>query len=126
MDLLRRDWTIRTRMTVLSTLVVTLICAVLIVLGLAFLHASDMKHRVNNAYHGTWRVAFRYDHQPIPAVIDDVEGLWSVQVVDPSGQVIAASRPLLGNPRLALFTPRGARAVWTWSAAGYRRSPDAA
>ncbi|GAA3690308.1 hypothetical protein GCM10022224_064700 [Nonomuraea antimicrobica] len=100
-----RDWTVRTRMTVLSTAVMALTCVGLVMLGLGLLRAHDMSHRVYSAYHRLGEVVFENAHRSVPPVIRQTRGLSAVQVVDPSGRVVAASPSLVGRPRLASFHP---------------------
>ncbi|MFC5826217.1 sensor histidine kinase [Nonomuraea insulae] len=99
-----RNWSIRTRLTVLSAAVMALLCAGLAVFSLSHLRHQEIKQRDDRVYDGIMRTLFRYSHRLVPAVIED-EGLAALQVIRSTGEVVAASRQVQGRARLASFTP---------------------
>ncbi|GGP06117.1 HAMP domain-containing histidine kinase [Nonomuraea glycinis] len=103
---LRRDLSVRTRMTLLSCVVMTLLCTALsgVILMSAHGHATDDRSdRILLADVHTVRQILR---DPLPSVLPD-HRIAVLQVVAPDGRIVAANARMLGHPRVASFTPRG-------------------
>ncbi|WP_327104045.1 sensor histidine kinase [Nonomuraea glycinis] len=103
---LRRDLSVRTRMTLLSCVVMTLLCTALsgVILVSAHEHATDDRNdRILLADVHTVRQILR---DPLPSVLPD-HRIAVLQVVAPDGRIVAANARMLGSPRVASFTPRG-------------------
>ncbi|HUR02665.1 MAG TPA: ATP-binding protein [Nonomuraea sp.] len=103
---LRRDWSVRTRMTLLSGVVMALLCAIFsgTILESAHGHATD--DQADRILAADLR-AVRYILQDqIPPVLPDL-GVAAIQVVDPIGRVVAANQRMAGQPRMASFSLPG-------------------
>ncbi|WP_250905864.1 cell wall metabolism sensor histidine kinase WalK [Nonomuraea sp. NEAU-A123] len=103
---LRRDWSVRTRMTLLSSVVMALLCAIFCwaILGGAHDHATD--DQADRILAADLR-AVRYILQDsIPPVLPDPD-VAAIQVIDSTGRVVAANERMAGQPRMASFSLPG-------------------
>lgn len=94
---LRRDLSVRTRMTLLSCVVMTLLCTALsgVILVSAHEHATDDRNdRILLADVHTVRQILR---DPLPSVLPD-HRIAVLQVVAPDGRIVAANARMLGSP----------------------------
>ena len=99
---LRRDWSVRTRMTLLSSVVMALLCAVFSGIILAGAHDHAIDDKTDEILLANLRAVRYILRDPIPPVLPGL-GIDAIQVVDPSGRVVAANERMTGKPRMASF-----------------------
>ncbi|MFI7445986.1 sensor histidine kinase [Nonomuraea sp. NPDC049714] len=103
---LRRDLSVRARMTLLSSVVMALLCTTLsgVILVSAHDHATgDQTNRILLADVHVIRQILR---NPTPSVLPD-HRIAVIQVVAPDGRIVAANARMRGRPRVASFSPPG-------------------
>ncbi|MEU4547406.1 sensor histidine kinase [Nonomuraea dietziae] len=78
------------------------ICALILIVG----HERAVDDRIDKLLHdATLRMAHLIEADRLSPVIRD-EHVTAIQVVDPSGRIVAANEPMIGKPRLASFAPQ--------------------
>jgi signal transduction histidine kinase len=117
---LRHDWSVRARMTLLSGVVIGLLCLVfcwLILLGLHHRATSDRAERIVLADMRVIRLIAENELQPVVH-----ERTAAIQVVDARGRIVAASEQMIGKPRMAYLTPSEAATRVTCSSPAFPHS----
>ncbi|SEM89112.1 sensor histidine kinase [Nonomuraea pusilla] len=104
--ILLRNRSVRTRLTLLSSAVMALLCAGISALVLAGVRDSAAHRQTDEVLHdAVLRVAHQITRgRPLPRVIRSEE-IDVLQVVGPDGRVVAAAEPMAGRPRISAFTP---------------------
>jgi signal transduction histidine kinase len=102
----RYDWSVRARMTLLSSVVMALLYAGVCALILVSTHNDVLNDRTNRILVAELRVARHISRDQLPPVLLDY-GLAALQVVDLRGRVVSANRRMLGKPLMASFVPPG-------------------
>jgi signal transduction histidine kinase len=102
----RHDWSVRTRLTLLSSVVMALLCAGVCVLILVGAHNDATNDRTDRILVAELRVARHISRDQLPPVLLDY-GIAALQVVDLRGRVVSANRRMIGKPRMASFVPPG-------------------
>ncbi|MFI6513234.1 sensor histidine kinase [Streptosporangium sp. NPDC050855] len=102
---MRRYWSLRTRMAVWCGAVMALVCGGFCALTLTNAHHHVTEDRTGRILATQLRVAplIPADRR-LPAVLPGA-GMPILQVVDPRGRVVSASRELAGRARIASFLP---------------------
>ncbi|MCW2888934.1 MAG: Signal transduction histidine kinaselike protein [Streptosporangiaceae bacterium] len=102
---LRRDWSVRARMSLLSGVVIGLLSLAFCWLILLGLHSHAMSDRADRILLADMRVAHLIAENELPPVIH----YWAtaLQVVDARGRIVAASEQMIGKPGMAYFIPAG-------------------
>jgi signal transduction histidine kinase len=81
-----------------------LICIIVSVLVVVAVHDKDVSNGHEELTESTDRMLFHIRSDVFPPVLQRNENE-EIQVLDPHGRIVTASRPLLGKPRMATFRP---------------------
>ncbi|MGI8329156.1 sensor histidine kinase [Actinomadura scrupuli] len=101
---LRYDWSVRTRMTLLSSAVIGLLSLAFCGIVLMGLREHSMRDRADEVLLADLRVVRLIARNELPRVIND-RSVSVVQVVNARGRIVAANEAALGKPRIAYFVP---------------------
>ncbi|MGI8332698.1 sensor histidine kinase [Actinomadura scrupuli] len=102
---LRRDWSLRARMALLSGVAIGLLSLGFCWLILLGVHRHTTNSRADQILLTEMRVAHLLARDKLPPVIR--EPGTAIEVIDGKGRVVAASEQLVGKPRMASFGPAG-------------------
>jgi signal transduction histidine kinase len=103
---LRYNWSVRTRMTLLSSVVIGLFCLVFCVFVLMGLREHAMRDRADAILLADLRVVRLVARDELRPAIHDAT-IAVIQVVNSKGRIVAANDGALGKPRIAYFAPTG-------------------
>jgi signal transduction histidine kinase len=99
-----RDWSVRTRLTLLAGILMTVLCAGISTLILTSVHAHLTTQHYRRSHDASIRAVRLLARDQLPQVIDD-RAIAALQVIDPTGRIVAASQGIRGGPRMASFVP---------------------
>jgi signal transduction histidine kinase len=97
-------WSIRARLTVLATVVMTFLCVVAAAFILWIGGGVAEGFRTDEVVGATLRVVHLIKRDRLPPVLPDM-GVEAIQVINAQGKVVSASRGVHGQPRMAAFRP---------------------
>jgi signal transduction histidine kinase len=100
----QHDWSVRTRMTVLSSGATALLCAIFCGITLVGARADAVQDQKNQILLANQRVARAITQNELPPVLPE-HGISAIQVIGPDGRIAATSPSMTGRPRLASFAP---------------------
>ncbi|MEU3165655.1 HAMP domain-containing sensor histidine kinase [Streptosporangium sp. NPDC006930] len=101
---MRRDWSVRARMTVLAGVVMALLCTTFCALILVGAYQDATEDRADRILRVKLRVLPLLLRDRLPPVLPEL-GIVALQVVGPTGRVVAANSRMTGKPRMASFVP---------------------
>lgn len=108
--MLRRksEWSVRTRLTILATLVMTLLCAGFSALILTSVHTERTTERSRRSHDANMRAIALLARGELASVHAE-PGVAALQMIDPAGRVVAASPNMRERPPMTTFVPREGR-----------------
>ncbi|MEU8364184.1 ATP-binding protein [Nonomuraea sp. NPDC048882] len=104
----RPEWSVRTRLTLLATLVMTLLCAGFSALILTNVHTERTNERSRRSHDANMRaitLLARGELSPVHAE----RGVAALQMIDPAGRIVSASPNLPRGSPMATFAPIAGR-----------------
>jgi signal transduction histidine kinase len=101
---LRHDWSVRTRTTLLSGVVIGVLCLGFCGLILMEVHRHAIRERADRILMADLRVARLLVRDELPRLIRD-RTITALQVVDAQGRIVATNERMIGKPRIAYFIP---------------------
>ncbi|WP_240489836.1 sensor histidine kinase [Actinomadura atramentaria] len=101
----RRAWSIRLRMTLLTTIITALVSGVVAILVMVATHGRADDYRREKTISAALRLVHDVKRGTLPAVLPHEREAPVLQVLDSRGRIVAASRQVRGGPRVASFVP---------------------
>jgi signal transduction histidine kinase len=97
-------WSVRTRLAVIASAVMLLLCAAAGAFVLLAVRGTAERYKTEEVVSTGVRVSYLIKRERLPPMILD-EDVTAVQVVNPTGQIVSTSLDIAGRPRMAAFRP---------------------
>ncbi|MFB4278434.1 sensor histidine kinase [Nonomuraea sp. MTCD27] len=99
-----REWSVRTRLSLLSAIVMTLLCAGIAALIIKIVHDDRTLETNRRNHHAITHAARLLTRGQVPTASTGYP-ISAFQVIDPTGRIVSASANLRGRPPMAPFVP---------------------